>query len=96
VKPRSKGVAVTIDVRATRETDPVACAAEAAEAARRIVQDELGLRLAADPQVRLRTTAGVAKVDRKPSLLTRFRRPANREPVDAAPADGESPPEPLA
>lgn len=90
VRPRSKGVVVSVDVRATRETDPVACAAEAAEAVRRIVQNELGLRLAAEPQIQLRTTAGVAKIDRRPSLLERFRR--RRTHAEIAPLPAETTP----
>jgi len=71
-RPRSKGVEIAIDVRATHATDPVARASEAAEVVRSIVQGELGLRLAGDPQISVRTTAGVAKIDRKPSFFARF------------------------
>lgn len=82
VRPRSKGVDVNVDVRATRETDPVSRAAEAAELVRGIVQNDLGLRLAGDPQIAVRTSAGVAKVDRKPSIFARFNaKPLKPEPT---------------
>ncbi len=84
-RPRSKGVEITVDVRATFATDPVARAAEAADVVRTIVQSEFGLRLAGDPQISVRTASGIAKVDRKPSFFERLQR--KREVVQEPPVE---------
>ena len=98
-RPRNKAVEISIDVRATRETDPVAKAAEIGDLVRNILQNDLGLRLYSDPQIFVRTVSGKAKVDRnKPrSLFARLRQPeptpehetAATEP-EASPASSEN------
>ena len=82
LRPRNKAVEINIDVRSTRETDPVAKAAEIGDLVRNIVQNDLGLRLYNDPHISVRAGNGKAKVDRNKSRAL-FGRPRRPEPAPA-------------
>jgi hypothetical protein len=86
---RNKGVDVSIDVRATKDTDLVAKAEEVSALTRMIVQDELGLKLHGKPQVTITPTAGKARVARKPLFPGGKAQPAEtpqRPALEPAPA----------
>ncbi len=91
---RNKAIEVHMDVLATRDTDLVSKAEEAAAITRVIVQDQLGLKLHSKPQVTIKAGAGKAKVDRKPLFPGGMSKPKPADGVaPVAPAIPEAPAE---
>lgn len=63
---RNKAVELSLDVSAAKGTDLVAKAEEIAQAARRVAQDELGLKLTGKPQVAIEAKQGKANKPKPP------------------------------